>query len=157
MQNENSRQSFANVRDRRESPGQFHAIGLFRNPGRSVWPLIGPSELIGDIGDAKEIDDRRDFDGGPEIGGGGRHGSHQRQVSTGGTAGRNNPVAIHLVLRAWSWNHCAALRTSLTAAGAGAEPASRYSTFATTMPRRTNGRQYSSSTRSLSPCTQPPP
>ena len=44
-------------------------------------------------------------------------------------------------MAAWSWSHCAALRTSFTAAGAGAAFASRYSTFATTMPCRTNGKQ----------------
>ena len=98
MQSENGRQSFAHVRDRREAARQLHALGLFGNPGYGVWPLVGPSELVGDVRDSEEIDDGGDLDGGSEIGRRGRHRCHEREVSTGGSAGRDDPLAIHLVL-----------------------------------------------------------
>ena len=45
--------------------------GCSGNPGHGVGPLIGPGELIGDVGDPEKIDHGGDLGGGPQASRGG--------------------------------------------------------------------------------------
>ena len=56
------------------------------------------TELKSDIRDTEQIDDGRDFRHRPQTGGRRRHRNHQRQMPARGTARRDNPFGIHLVL-----------------------------------------------------------